>query len=87
MMVLPILETAAQLVVQKGVENVTMAVLAKTLGIRSPSLYNHVNGIGDLRKKLAIHGLNQLYERMASATVGRSRDDAVRSLANALMVM
>ena len=87
MMVLPILETAAQLVVQKGVENVTMAVLAKTLGIRSPSLYNHVNGIGDLRKKLAIHGLNQLYERMASATVGHSRDDAVRSLANALMVM
>jgi AcrR family transcriptional regulator len=78
-----ILETAAKLVDRIGAGEMTLALLARELGIRSPSLYNHVQGLDDLKTKLAVYGLKQLYERMVDASVGKSQDEAVRSMARA----
>ncbi|MEJ9151398.1 MULTISPECIES: TetR/AcrR family transcriptional regulator [Bacillus] len=78
-----ILQTAAEIADKEGLEAVTLATLAKKLGIRPPSLYNHIEGLHGLRKQLAVYGLKQLYSTLADAAVGRSGDDAVHTLGKA----
>lgn len=78
-----VLQAATEIADTKGIDAVTLAFLAKKLGVRSPSLYNHVEGLPDLRKKLAIQGYEHLYRAMTQATVGRSGDDAVHGLGEA----
>jgi AcrR family transcriptional regulator len=78
-----IIQAAAEIADTRGVDEVTLASLAQKLQIRSPSLYNHVNGLKDLRRMLAIHGMKQLHKALTHAGIGRSRDEAVHALANA----
>jgi AcrR family transcriptional regulator len=40
-----VVEGAASLADEKGLEAVTLTALASELGIRTPSLYNHVDGL------------------------------------------
>jgi AcrR family transcriptional regulator len=78
-----ILEAAAELADQFGVQEVTLANLAKKLGIRPPSLYNHFDGLGGLRKKMAINGIDRLYGILAQAAIGVAGDEAVMSISKA----
>lgn len=78
-----ILQAAIEIADQEGVEAVTLATLAKKLSIRPPSLYNHIDGITGLRKKLAFQGLEELYSHLAQAAIGRSKDEAVHEMADA----
>lgn len=78
-----ILQAATEMADTHGLEEVTLASLAQKLDIRSPSLYNHVNGLPGLRKKLAVYGLEQLLSVTTQAAVGRSGDDAVRAIGDA----
>ncbi|TCS96613.1 TetR/AcrR family transcriptional regulator [Hazenella coriacea] len=78
-----ILEAAIEIADTQGVDEVTLASLAKKLKIRPPSLYNHVDGLLGLRKELAIYGLKQLHFHLTQAVIGRSGDEAVHALAKA----
>ncbi|MUT67588.1 TetR/AcrR family transcriptional regulator [Paenibacillus sp. NEAU-GSW1] len=78
-----ILEAAAAIADKKGMQEVTLASLSQTLGVRSPSLYNHINGLNGLRCKLAVFGLNRLNDRLMRAAVGRSGEDAVLAVGQA----
>ncbi len=78
-----ILQAATDIADTHGIEEVTLATLAKKLKIRPPSLYNHVEGLHGLRKQLAIYGLKKLHNALMQATVGRAGDDAVRALSEA----
>jgi AcrR family transcriptional regulator len=78
-----IIEAAGEIADQYGVQEVTLASLAKKLGIRPPSLYNHFDGLTGLRKKLAIYGINKLYEVMADAAIGVSGTEAVIAVSQA----
>jgi AcrR family transcriptional regulator len=78
-----ILEAAAELADQFGMQEVTLANLAKKLGIRPPSLYNHLDGLAGLRKKMAIYGLEQLFDALAQSAIGVSGDEAVLSISKA----
>jgi AcrR family transcriptional regulator len=75
-----IIEAAGEIADQYGVQEVTLSNLAKKLGIRPPSLYNHFDGLTGLRKKLAIHGMEKLYKVMADAAIGVSGTEAVLSV-------
>ncbi|MDZ7543882.1 TetR family transcriptional regulator, partial [Clostridium perfringens] len=44
-------------------------------------LYNHVNGLPELRKQLAIYALGKLLEEMVDAALGRAGDEAVHAVA------
>jgi len=57
-----ILAAAAEVADTQGFEAVTLAKLAQRLNIRTPSLYNHVAGLPELRKLLALDGLNLLVD-------------------------
>lgn len=78
-----ILEAAAEIADQNGMGEVTLANLAKKLGIRPPSLYNHFDGLGGLRKKMAIYGIERLYEVLAEAAIGVAGDEAVMTISKA----
>ncbi|MBS4213763.1 MULTISPECIES: TetR/AcrR family transcriptional regulator [Neobacillus] len=78
-----ILEVAGELADQYGLQEVTLANLAKELNIRPPSLYNHFDGLPGLRKKLAIYGLNLLYDELAPAAIGVSGAEALLAISKA----
>jgi AcrR family transcriptional regulator len=75
-----VLQTAAEIADTHGLDQVTLATIAQKLGIRPPSLYNHVDGLPGLRNKLAVFGMKQLADRLTCAAVGRSKDDAVHAM-------
>lgn len=75
-----VIEAAADIADQFGVQEVTLANLAKRLNIRPPSLYNHVEGLPGLRKELAILGLNQLYAELSATAVGLTGEKAIIEL-------
>ncbi|WDL98455.1 TetR/AcrR family transcriptional regulator [Alicyclobacillus sp. ALC3] len=81
-----ILKAATEIVDSKGLESLGLATLAQKLGIRSPSLYNHVDGLPGLRVELAIHGCCLLNSVLMRAAIGKSGDNAVYALAEEYLV-
>ncbi len=77
-----VVEAAAALVDEQGFEGFTLARLAADLGIRSQSIYAHVDGLDNLRRELALVSLSELGYRLARATMGRNGRDALHALAN-----
>lgn len=78
-----VVQTAADLVNAEGLEALSITRLADILGVRAPSIYNHISGLDDLRRELAISGLRELGDRMAEAAMGRSGEDALLAVAQA----
>jgi AcrR family transcriptional regulator len=78
-----VVEAAAALADEVGFEGVTLARLAGRLGVRTPSLYNHVDGLDGLRRELALLGTRELGFRIGRAAVGKAADEAVVAIAHA----
>ena len=56
-------------------------MLASDLGMRSQSLYAHVDGIEGLRRQLALRGQQLLGDELRNAVMARSGVDAFRAVA------
>jgi AcrR family transcriptional regulator len=78
-----VITTAAKLAEKRGFRNVTLAMVAAELGIRSQSLYAHVDGIDGLRHALAVRGQEQLADTLRTAVMARSGRDALHAWARA----
>lgn len=78
-----IVDAASQIADQEGLNGVTLAVLSKKMNVRSPSLYNHINGLQAIRTELAVSGLTKLYDQKADAVTVQKGDSALFSLAQA----
>jgi hypothetical protein len=52
--------------------------------VRTPSLYSHVGGLDDLRRRLALRSVRELGAAVRDAAVGKARGDALRAAADAL---
>jgi AcrR family transcriptional regulator len=78
-----ILEAAAEIANEHGMQEVTLANLAKKLNIRPPSLYNHFDGLPGLRKKLAIYAFEKLYLELTMAAIAVSGIEALLSISKA----
>ena len=78
-----VVRAAAKIADDHGWDALTLARVAKKLRIRSPSLYNHVGGLEGLRRELKLLALRDLNVALGRATIGKSRDEAVRGLAAA----
>jgi AcrR family transcriptional regulator len=78
-----VVEAAAALADQHGLESLTLAQVAAQLGVRLPSLYNHVDGLAGMRRELALVGARELAAALTGAAVGRAGDAAVRAIAGA----
>jgi AcrR family transcriptional regulator len=78
-----IVKAAAQQVNIEGWDQLSMGKLAASLGVKTPSLYNHIDGLPGLARELHILSTRELGECMASAAVGYSGAQAVRRVAQA----
>jgi AcrR family transcriptional regulator len=76
-----VVEAAAAVADADGLAQLTLARLAATLGIRTPSLYAHVDGLDDLRVRLGARGARELAAALHLAAAGRARGDALRAVA------
>jgi AcrR family transcriptional regulator len=68
---------------EDGLARLTLARLAAALGIRTPSLYAHVDGLGDLRARLAVRGAREMASALQAAAAGRAGANALRAVADA----
>ncbi|HSL44572.1 MAG TPA: WHG domain-containing protein [Anaerolineales bacterium] len=67
-----VVRAAADVLNSEGSEALTLHRLAEKLGIRTPSLYNHVDGLPGLMRELSILNARNLAERLSEAAIGRS---------------
>jgi AcrR family transcriptional regulator len=78
-----VLQAAGQIVDAEGLDALKLSALAERLGVRTPSLYNHIAGLGGLRRELALLSTRQLSARLARAAIGKTTDEALLALAEA----
>lgn len=78
-----VIERAAQLLDDPRSDGLNLGAVADSFGVRVPSLYKHVDGVAGLRRGVILHAKRSLTRIIASAAIGRSRDDAIRSIADA----
>lgn len=78
-----VIESAAQLANKIGLEEVTMKMLADSLNVQPPSLYNHIKGIEDLQNELMLYGWRHMEEQMLEAAAGVSGYDAWEAICRA----
>ncbi len=79
-----VVAAAAGIADGEGLEALSLASVASDLGVRSPSLYNHVDGLSGLRRELAMYSSRLLTDDLAAATDGLDPLDALRGVADAL---
>jgi len=78
-----IVAAAAEIADLNGLDNVTLTAVANHLGVRKPSLYNHMKGLPELKGQLAICGTNQLRVKISDAAIGKAKHDAIAAIADA----
>ncbi len=78
-----VVAAAAELADEVGLAGLAMGLLAERLGVRTPSLYKHVDSLDALRRGVSVRAKRELADALARATVGRAGPDAVRALADA----
>lgn len=74
---------AADLADELGLVPLTLAAVARRLGVRAPSLYAHVTGESDLKQRVALLALAESADRVAAAVAGRSGRAALDALGRA----
>ena len=68
---------------REGWDALTINALATQLGTKGPSLYNHVDSLEDLRRTVRMRVVGDIIGMLNTVGDGRTRDDAVVSMASA----
>lgn len=75
-----IIETSARLSNKVGLDNLSLKMVAEELNIKSPSLYNHISSLDEIKMQLMIYGWRQIEEKMLDSAVGVAGYDALRNM-------
>lgn len=78
-----VVDAAAAIADGDGYDAVSLAAVASALGVRSPSLYHHVDGLEGLRRALRLRALERLGDALRRAAVGRAGSAALSAVAHA----
>ena len=78
-----VVDAALAIADAEGLDAVTLARVAAALGVRSPSLYNHVDGRDGLLRGVATRATRELATALRRAATGRSGSDAIAAVAQA----
>lgn len=76
-----VVEQAIRIADAEGLEAVTLARVAAELGVRAPSLYNHIDGRDALIRAISLRAVRELTDALRAAAVGRSGADALTATA------
>lgn len=80
-----VLDAAEKMINEEGLQCLGIQSLARFLKVKPPSLYNHVEGIEDIRGALAIRALKSIRRNMTEHMLGFSGEDAIRALCKAYL--
>lgn len=75
-----VIQAASDIADAGGLGSVSLKAVAERLGIRTPSLYNHIGSLDDLLRDAAHAGMRTMNERMAHSAVGASGESALKSV-------
>ncbi|GAP13918.1 transcriptional regulator, TetR family [Longilinea arvoryzae] len=78
-----VIRTAAAILEKGGADGLSLTRLAEKLGIQTPSLYNHIDGLAGLQRELSLLSARNLANRMEQAAIGRSGSQAILAIAQA----
>jgi AcrR family transcriptional regulator len=79
-----VLSAAVDVLQERGrVDGVSLSEVAGRLGVRTQSLYAHVDGAADLRRALALAALAELADVLTRAAIGREGRNAIGSIVHA----
>lgn len=78
-----VIAAAAELANEKGVDELSLKDLAERLKIRSPSLYNHISGLDELKREIMLYGWEQLGDAVMNAAENYSGYDAIKAMCRA----
>ncbi len=76
-----VVERAARMLDQNPSDTLNLAAVAESFGVRAPSLYKHIDGMSGLQRAVMLEARRGLTTAVGQAAIGRSRDDAIRSMA------
>ena len=74
-------QAAASLADEVGFSALSMGLLAERLGVKTPSLYKHVDNLADLVHRVAVLAAVELGDALRDATQGRAGTDALAAAA------
>lgn len=75
-----VVAAAVDLINREGVGALSLKQLAGTLGVQTPSLYNHVDGLPGLQRELALLSTRLLGDCLTDAVIGQAGPAAVEAL-------
>ena len=78
-----IVEEAVGLIEETGYRDFTMRDLAARLDVKASSLYNHIDGIEEVKSAIGLKSIKMMNSALAEAVKGKERDEAVKSAARA----
>ena len=82
-----VLDAAAAIVDEQGTDALTLSRLAERLGVRSQSLYAHVDGLTGLKRDLILYALHLQAARVRRSVMATSGRDALMALMNELVLV
>ena len=71
-----IISAAVDMLLEEGFGGLSLRRLAARLGVKPASLYNHIDGVDDVRVGVAIRAAGALEAELISATEGREKGEA-----------
>lgn len=75
-----VLQAAIMIADSEGLESLTIAKLALVLGVKAPSLYNHIRSLDMVKDDLTTQGWLLLLDRSRDAVAGVAGGDALDAL-------
>jgi len=78
-----IVDTASQLIEEKGYDNFSVRELAIRLNVKAASLYNHIDGVDDINREVGMLAATRLNRALSEAVGGKTRDEAIGAMADA----
>ena len=77
-----VVDAAAAIADRERLETASLSAVARELGIKTPSLYNHVDGVDGLLRRLALRGSSVLLDDLRRAIGDRRGAEALRTVAS-----
>lgn len=77
-----IIETSALIANKVGLANLSLKMIADELNIKSPSLYNHITSLDEIKQRLMIYGWKQMEEQMIDSVIGVTGYEALSNMCN-----
>ena len=78
-----IVAAAADIADEIGYDKLAMGLVADRLGVRTPSLYKHIDGLADLQHRIATLAISELGEATRDAMLGTAGPEALAAFARA----